>query len=89
MLVVMQQGATDLTIVANNAGAGRVGLAKLMEAGRVRKIICSFPRSSDPVVFAAARRAIDAVHRGAPYGAPYRGQSFALNFDAKKACSQG
>ncbi len=45
--------------------------------------------SSDPVVFAAARRAIDAVHRGAPYGPPYRGQSFALNFDAKKACSQG
>jgi periplasmic protein TonB len=45
--------------------------------------------SSDPVVFAAARRAIDAVHQAAPYGAPYRGKSFTVNFDAKKACSQG
>jgi 3-oxoadipate CoA-transferase alpha subunit len=48
---LIEQGATDLTIVANNAGAGRVGLAKLMEAGRVRKIICSFPRSAGSVVF--------------------------------------
>jgi 3-oxoadipate CoA-transferase alpha subunit len=48
---LIEQGATELTIVANNAGAGRVGLAKLMEAGRVRKIICSFPRSAGSVVF--------------------------------------
>lgn len=48
---LIEQGAKDLTIVANNAGAGRVGLAKLMEAGRVRKIICSFPRSAGSVVF--------------------------------------
>ena len=48
---LIEQGARDLTIVANNAGAGRVGLARLMEAGRVRKIICSFPRSAGSVVF--------------------------------------
>jgi len=48
---LIEQGATDLTCVANNAGTGRVGLAKLMELGRVRKIICSFPRSQGSVVF--------------------------------------
>lgn len=41
----------DLTIVLNNAGAGRTGVAGLMDHGCVRKIVCSFPRSSDPVVF--------------------------------------
>jgi 3-oxoadipate CoA-transferase alpha subunit len=48
---LIEQGATDLTCVANNAGTGRVGLARLMELGRVRKIICSFPRSAGSVVF--------------------------------------
>ena len=48
---LIEQGATNLTCVANNAGTGRVGLAKLMELGRVRKIICSFPRSANSVVF--------------------------------------
>src|ERR1700739_3656105 len=48
---VVEQGARDLTVVANNAGTGRGGLAALMAAGRVRKIICSFPRSSGSVVF--------------------------------------
>lgn len=48
---LIDQGVRDLTIVANNAGSGRVGLAKLFEAGRVRRIICSFPRSSGSVVF--------------------------------------
>ena len=43
---VIEQGARDLTVVANNAGTGRTGLAALMAAGRVRKIVCSFPRSS-------------------------------------------
>ena len=41
------QGARDLTIVNNNAGNGDTGLAALLAAGRVRKIICSFPRQSD------------------------------------------
>jgi 3-oxoadipate CoA-transferase alpha subunit len=48
---LIEQGAKDLTIALNNAGSGRVGVARLMEVGHVRKIICSFPRSSDPVVF--------------------------------------
>jgi 3-oxoadipate CoA-transferase, alpha subunit len=48
---LIEQGAKDLTCVANNAGTGRVGLAKLMELGRVRKIICSFPRSAGSTVF--------------------------------------
>jgi 3-oxoadipate CoA-transferase alpha subunit len=48
---LVEQGARDLTIVANNAGTGRRGLAALLAAGRVRKIICSFPRSAGSVVF--------------------------------------
>lgn len=48
---LIDQGARDLTIVANNAGSGRVGLARLLEAGRVRRIVCSFPRSAGSVVF--------------------------------------
>jgi 3-oxoadipate CoA-transferase, alpha subunit len=53
---LIEQGAKDLTVVANNAGTGRVGLARLMELGRVRKIICSFPRSVGSVVFEALYR---------------------------------
>ena len=41
------QGATDLTIVSNNAGNGDTGLAALLAKGRVRKVICSFPRQFD------------------------------------------
>ena len=48
---LIEQGAKDLTLVANNSGVGRVGLAKLLDTRRVRKIVCSFPRTSDPVVF--------------------------------------
>ncbi len=48
---LLEQGARDLTIVNNNAGTGRTGLAGLMDAGRVSKIICSFPRSAGSVVF--------------------------------------
>ena len=54
---LIEQGAKDLTVVANNAGVGHSGLARLMEVGRVRKIICSFPRTSDPVVFESLYRA--------------------------------
>ncbi|HEY1932552.1 MAG TPA: 3-oxoacid CoA-transferase subunit A [Acetobacteraceae bacterium] len=54
---LIEQGATGLTVAANNAGVGHVGLARLMELGRVRKIVCSFPRSSDPVVFETLYRA--------------------------------
>ncbi|MBO1753562.1 3-oxoacid CoA-transferase subunit A [Allobranchiibius sp. CTAmp26] len=54
---LIRQGATDLTIVCNNAGNGEVGLAALLQAGRVRKVICSFPRQSDSYVFDALYRA--------------------------------
>jgi 3-oxoadipate CoA-transferase, alpha subunit len=54
---LIEQGATHLTVACNNAGVGHTGLARLMELGRVRKIICSFPRSSDPVVFETLYRA--------------------------------
>jgi 3-oxoadipate CoA-transferase alpha subunit len=54
---LIEHGAKDLTIVSNNAGVGRIGLARLLELGRVRKIICSYPRSVDPVVFEELYRA--------------------------------
>ncbi len=54
---LIEQGAKDLTIVNNNAGNGEIGLAALLKVGRVRKIICSFPRQSDSHVFDALYRA--------------------------------
>jgi 3-oxoadipate CoA-transferase alpha subunit len=48
---LIEQGARDLTIVNNNAGNGETGLAALLKAGRLRKIICSFPRQVDSQVF--------------------------------------
>jgi 3-oxoadipate CoA-transferase, alpha subunit len=53
---LIAQGATDLTIVNNNAGNGDAGLAALIAAGRVRKIICSFPRQADSWHFDRAWR---------------------------------
>ncbi|MFN3955579.1 MAG: 3-oxoacid CoA-transferase subunit A [Pararhodobacter sp.] len=47
----------NLTVINNNAGNGHVGLAALIGAGMVRKLICSFPRSADPVVFTGLYRA--------------------------------
>ena len=54
---LIAQGARDLTIVNNNAGNGETGLAALLKAGRVRKIICSFPRQVDSQVFDGLYRA--------------------------------
>ena len=48
---LIDQGARELTVVNNNAGNGDTGLAALLKAGRVRKIICSFPRQADSFVF--------------------------------------
>ena len=48
---LIEQGARDLTVVNNNAGNGDTGLAALLKTGRVRKIICSFPRQADSWVF--------------------------------------
>ncbi len=53
---LIAQGARELTIVNNNAGNGETGLAALLKAGRVRKIICSFPRQADSQVFDALYR---------------------------------
>ncbi|KAD4060323.1 3-oxoacid CoA-transferase subunit A [Arthrobacter yangruifuii] len=54
---LLRQGATDLTVVNNNAGNGEQGLAALIGAGRVKKIICSFPRQTDSQIFDAKFRA--------------------------------
>ena len=54
---LIAQGACNLTVVNNNAGNGETGLAALLKAGRVKKIICSFPRQSDSHVFDELYRA--------------------------------
>ena len=46
---LLVQGAKDLTLVNNNAGNGDQGLAALLKAGRVRKVVCSFPRQTDSI----------------------------------------
>lgn len=65
---LIETGAGDLVIVSNNAGTGREGLARLLELGRVRKIICSYPRSSGSVVFeelySAGRIELEIVPQG-------------------------
>jgi 3-oxoadipate CoA-transferase alpha subunit len=48
---LIRRGATDLTVVSNNAGNGDSGLAALLATGRVRKVVCSFPRQADSWVF--------------------------------------
>jgi 3-oxoadipate CoA-transferase alpha subunit len=53
---LIAQGAKDLVIVNNNAGNGETGLAALLKAGQVRKIICSFPRQADSHIFDALYR---------------------------------
>jgi len=54
---LIRHGASGLTIVNNNAGNGDVGLARLIQLGRVKKIVCSFPRQSDSWHFDAKYRA--------------------------------
>jgi 3-oxoadipate CoA-transferase alpha subunit len=54
---LIRQGAKDLTVVSNNAGNGDTGLAALLAKGRVRKVVCSFPRQSDSYVFESLYRA--------------------------------
>lgn len=65
---VIAQGATNLTIVSNNAGNGNTGLAALLGAGRVAKVICSFPRQSDSYVFDELYRAGKVDLEVAPQG---------------------
>ncbi|MFM9097039.1 MAG: 3-oxoacid CoA-transferase subunit A [Phycisphaerales bacterium] len=54
---LIDQGAKDLVVVSNNTGTGLVGLAALLRAGRVRKVICSFPRTAGSTVFPDLYRA--------------------------------
>ncbi len=54
---LIRQGARELTVVSNNAGNGDTGLAALLKAGRIRKMVCSFPRQADSYVFDALYRA--------------------------------
>ena len=54
---LIEQGARDLTIVSNNAGNGDTGLAALLAKGRVRRMVCSFPRQHDSWVFDELYRA--------------------------------
>ena len=62
------QGATDLTIVSNNAGVGREGIGGLLSEGKVRKVICSYPRSGGSVIFeemwAAGKVELEVVPQG-------------------------
>lgn len=48
---LIDTGARDLTVINNNAGNGRIGIAAMIDKGLIRKMICSFPRSSDPRAF--------------------------------------
>jgi 3-oxoadipate CoA-transferase alpha subunit len=65
---LIDQGARDLTIINNNAGNGETGLAALLKARRVRKIICSFPRQHDSHHFDALYRAGEIVLELVPQG---------------------
>ncbi len=65
---LIDHGAKDLTIVSNNTGSGRVGLAALIAAGRVAKMVCSYPRSANstvfPELFRAGRIRLELVPQG-------------------------
>src|SRR3954468_19102148 len=65
---LIAQGARDLTVINNNAGNGEVGLAALLKARRVRKIVCSFPRQVDSWVFDALYRAGEIELEVSPQG---------------------
>jgi 3-oxoadipate CoA-transferase alpha subunit len=68
MDALIAHGARDLTIVSNNAGTGEAGLAALLKAKRVTKIICSFPRQADSYVFDALYRAGEIALEVVPQG---------------------
>ncbi|MDF1871615.1 3-oxoacid CoA-transferase subunit A [Vannielia sp.] len=48
---LFEQGANGLTVISNNAGAAEVGIARLIKAGRVAKVICSYPRTPGSIWF--------------------------------------
>ena len=65
---LIDQGATDLTVINNNTGSGEVGLAALIKAGRVSTMICSYPRTANSTVFPelyrSGRIVLDLVPQG-------------------------
>jgi 3-oxoadipate CoA-transferase alpha subunit len=65
---LIDNGATDLTVVNNNTGSGEVGLAALIKAGRVSKMVCSYPRTTGSTVFPdmyrSGRTALELVPQG-------------------------
>jgi 3-oxoadipate CoA-transferase, alpha subunit len=65
---LIEQGAKDLTVVSNNAGSGRTDVAKLLASGHVKKLVCSYPRTSGSVVFeemySAGRLELELVPQG-------------------------
>ena len=65
---LIDTGVKGLTVINNNAGNGHVGIAAMIEQGMVEKMICSFPRSADPVAFtdaySAGRIALEVVPQG-------------------------
>lgn len=65
---VVDHGATDLTIISNNAGTGDVGIAALIKANRVRKVVASYPRMAGSVHFEARYRAGDLELELVPQG---------------------
>jgi 3-oxoadipate CoA-transferase alpha subunit len=65
---LIAQGASDLTIISNNAGNAETGLAALLKAKRVRKIVCSFPRQPDSWVFDGLYRAGEIALELVPQG---------------------
>ena len=65
---LIDQGATDLTVISNNTGSGHVGLAALIENRRVSKMICSFPRTANSTVFPELYRAGDIELELVPQG---------------------
>ena len=65
---LIDHGARGLTVVNNNAGNGHVGIAAMIEQGMVEKMICSFPRSADPVAFTKAYLAGEIALEVVPQG---------------------
>lgn len=65
---LLEQGAKDLTVVSNNAGSGETGIAALLKARRVNKILCSFPRQADSQVFDELYRAGELALELVPQG---------------------
>lgn len=65
---LIDQGASELTVISNNAGSGEVGLAALLKTGRVSKVICSYPRTANSTVFPelyrAGRTSLELVPQG-------------------------